>query len=365
MKEEDIPKTRFRTHEGQYEFLAMPFGLFNAPSTFQSLMKHVFHPFLRNFVLVFFDDIPIYSKTLTTHLSHVDRVLHLLSQHQLFLKQYKYSFGSSKVECLGHLVGKVDIRVDPKKIEAMKDWPHRNTIKILHVFLGLTAYYHKFVKNYGKIVAPLTALLTKNSFTWTLVDAQDFQTLNMAMCTTPVLECDSSGKVIGIVLMQEGRPLAFTSKQLFEHNLGKSIYEKEILAILHVVDIWHPYLLGKYFQIKTYHQSLKYFLEQRLSSLEKQKWVTKIFGYDYENIYKKGKYNVVLDALSRKYEDEGSLFSLSFSVLDWLQAIRQEWLHNPKSLHMIQQLQSNSSSSPRYSWLNNELRYKGHLYLSK
>jgi hypothetical protein len=123
--------------------------------------------------------------------------------------------------------------------------------------------------------------------------------------------------------------------------------------------------LGKCFQIKTDHQSLKYFLEQRLSSPEQQKWVTKLFGYDYEIIYKKGKDNVVVDALSRKYEDEGSLFSLSFIVPDWLQVVRQEWLHDPKSLHLIQQLQSNSPVSPGYSWLNDELRYKGHLYLSK
>jgi hypothetical protein len=131
----------------------------------------------------------------------------------------------------------------------------------------------------------------------------------MAMCTTPVLtlpnftktfllECDALGKGIGVVLMQEGRPLAFTNKQLSERNLGKSIYEKEMLVILHVMDLWHPYLLGKWFQIKTDHQCLKYFLKKCISSLEQQKWVTKLFGYDYAIIYKKGKYNVVADALS-------------------------------------------------------------------
>ena len=131
----------------------------------------------------------------------------------------------------------------------------------------------------------------------------------MAMCTTPVLslpdftktfvlECDASGKGTSVVLMQEGRPLAFTRKKLSKRNLGKSIYEKEMLAILHVVVLWRPYLLGKCFQMKTDHQSLKYFLEQCISSSEQQKWVTKLFGYDYEIIYKKGKDNVVADALS-------------------------------------------------------------------
>ena len=138
-----------------------------------------------------------------------------------------------------------------------------------------------------------------------------------------------------------------------------------MLVILHVVELWRPYLLGKRFQIKTDHQSLKYFLEQCISSLEKQKWVTNLFGYDYEIIYKKGKENVVVDALSQKYEDEGSLFSLSFIVPNWLQAVHQEWLQDPKSLQLIQQLQSNAPASLRYSWLHEELRYKGRLYLSK
>jgi hypothetical protein len=250
---------------------------------------------------------------------------------------------------LGHLVGKVGARVDPKKIEAMQDWPHPKTLKILCGFLGLTCYYHKFVKNYGKIMTPLTALLKKNSFTWTPTTVEAFQTLKMAMCTTPVLSlldftknfvlgCDASGKGIGVFLMKEGRPLAFTSKQLFKQNFGKSIYEKEMLAILHVVDLWHPYLLGKRFQIKTDHQSLKFFLEQRISSPEQQKWVIKLFGYDFEVIYKKDKENVVANALSQKYEDEGSLFSLFFIVPDWLKVVHQEWLHDLKSSHLKQQL---------------------------
>jgi hypothetical protein len=180
----------------------------------------------------------------TTHLAHVDRVLHLLSQHQLFLKLSKCVFGASEVEYLGHIVGKASVRVDPKNIEAMQDWSHPKTLKSLHVFLGLTCYYHKFVKNYRKIVAPLTALLKNNSFTWTPEADQAFQALKAAMCTTPVLalpdftktfvlECDAFGRGIGAVLMQDGRTLAFTSKQLSERHLGQSIYEKETLAIIY------------------------------------------------------------------------------------------------------------------------------------
>jgi hypothetical protein len=151
MKEAYIPKATFITHEDHYEFIGMPFGLCNYPSTFQSLMNHVFRPFLRHFVLVFFDDILIYIKTRTYHLAHVDRVLHLLSQHQLFLKQSKCAFGASQVDFLGHLVGKADVRVHPKNIEAMQDWPHLKTLKILRVFLGLIGYYCKFVKNLERL----------------------------------------------------------------------------------------------------------------------------------------------------------------------------------------------------------------------
>jgi hypothetical protein len=216
----------------------MSLGSRNAPSTFQSLMNHVFCPFLRQFVLVFFDDILIYSKTWQAHLAHVDQVLHLLSQHKLFLKQFKCAFGAPEIEYLGHIAGKDGVCVDPNKIEAMKDWPCPKTLQTFRGLLDLTGYYCKFVQNYRKIANPLTALLNKNAFSWTSTADQSFQVLKEAMCMTPalalpdftktfVLECDASGKSIGVVLMQDGRPLAFSTKQLFERHLGKSTYEKE------------------------------------------------------------------------------------------------------------------------------------------
>jgi hypothetical protein len=162
----------------------------------------------------------------------VDRFLHILSQHQIFLKQSKRSFGTLEVEYLGHIVGKVGVTVDPKKIEAMQDWPHPKTVKILRGFLGLTGYHCKFVKNYGNIAAHLINLLKKNYFTWTPTVDQAFQTLKEAMCTTLVLalpnftktfvlECDASRRRIRVILMQDGQPLAFTNKELSERHLGQ------------------------------------------------------------------------------------------------------------------------------------------------
>jgi hypothetical protein len=159
----------------------------------------------------------------------VDQVLHLLSQHKHFLKQSKCVFGASEVEYLGHIFGKDGVHVDLKKIEAMKDSPHPKTLKSLCGFLDLTGYYRKFVHNYGKIAAPLTALLKNNAFTWNPVVDQYFHALKEAMCmnhvlalpdfiNTFVLECDAFGKGIGVVLMQDGMPLDFTSKQLSERH---------------------------------------------------------------------------------------------------------------------------------------------------
>jgi hypothetical protein len=143
MKEEDIPKTTFRTHEVHYEFLVMPFGLMNAPSTFQGLMNSIFNPFLRKFVLLFFDDILIYSKYWEDHVRHVDRVLQLLKEQQLYVKSSKCFFGVKVVDYLGHIVFHEGVNVDPNKIKSMMDCLIPKTLKNIRGFLGLIGYYYK------------------------------------------------------------------------------------------------------------------------------------------------------------------------------------------------------------------------------
>jgi hypothetical protein len=257
------------------------------------------------------------------------------------------------------------------------EWPIPKTIKKLRGFLGLIGYYRRFVKNYGHIAAPLTNLLKKDSFHWNESANSAFERLKEAMCTTPVLatpdfkkyfivECDASGNGIGAVLMQEGRPIAFESRQLKGKNQLKPIYEKEMLAILHVVKQWRPYLMGRHFKVKTDHDSLKYFLEQRLSSEEQQKWVTKMLGYDFEIVYRKGKENVVADALSRKDEkDEDLLCALSILQEDWVEEAKEEWKNDVATRNLIQELQNDPSSLHKFCWKGDTLWHKEWLYFCK
>lgn len=187
MHEADIFKTAFRTHDGHFEFLVMPFGLMNAPSTFQAAMNSIFQPLLRKCVIVFFDDILVYSPSLSEHSQHLAAVLTLLHDHQFFVKLSKCSFGSTTVEYLGHLVTDGVLKADPSKIAAMVEWPTPTTVKQLRGFLRLTGYYRRFMAHYAMIAAPLTELLKKDAFAWSSDADKSFCSLKTAMSTAPVL----------------------------------------------------------------------------------------------------------------------------------------------------------------------------------
>jgi hypothetical protein len=164
MRPEDVHKTVFRTHDGLYEFLVMPFELCNAPATFQALMNDVLRSFLRRFVLVFFDDILIYSKSWADHLCHLRGVLSELRRHVLFVKHSKCEFGVTSVAYLGHTISAAGVAMDSTKVQAIRDWPVPRSARAVRGFLGLAGYYRKFIHNYGAMAAPLTSLLKKEGF---------------------------------------------------------------------------------------------------------------------------------------------------------------------------------------------------------
>ncbi|TYK22651.1 reverse transcriptase [Cucumis melo var. makuwa] len=243
MKDEDVEKTSFRTHEGHYEFLVMPFGLTNAPATFQSLMNQ-------------------------------DKLLRPLDI-------------------------KKGVEADGEKVKAMANWPQPNNVSELRGFLGLTGYYRRFVKDYGNIAAPLTKLLQKNGFHWSDEATAAFESLKQAMISVPVLalpdfslsftiETDASGIGLGAVLSQKGRPIAYFSQKLSPRAQAKSIYERELMAVVMAVQKWRHYVLGRKFLVISDQKALKFLVEQREVQLQFQRWLIKLLGYDFEIVYQPG-----------------------------------------------------------------------------
>ncbi|XP_035843990.1 uncharacterized protein LOC118490448 [Helianthus annuus] len=331
--EQDVCKTAFRTHEGHYEFVVMPFGLTNAPATFQSLMNDLFRTHLRKFVLVFFDDILVYSRTLDDHLQHLSTVLEILAINRLYAKLTKCCFGVAKVNYLGHVISSSGVAVDQSKVKAVLDWPTPKNAKGVRGFLGLAGYYRKFIKNFGTMAAPLHKLVGNTPFYWDAVTEEAFQQLKKSLTTTPTLglpdwskvftvECDASGVGIGAILTQQGRPIAYYSVPLEGSMLAWSTYEKEMLAIVKAVRKWRPYLLGRPFVVKTDHISLKYLLEQRVSTPAQARWLPKLMGYDFRVEYKKGVTNRGADALSR--QAELNFLAVSHVTAAWWAELQQE-----------------------------------------
>jgi ribonuclease HI len=312
IRPEDVPKTAFVTRYGQYEFTVMPFGLTNAPAYFMNLMNKVFMEELDQFVVVFIDDILVYSRSAEEHEQHLRVVLGKLRSHQLYAKFSKCEFWLQKVSFLGHVLTAEGVAVDPEKVTAVSEWKQPTSVSEIRSFLGLAGYYRRFIEGFSRIARPMTELLKKDKkFVWTEACERSFHELKERLTTAPVLVlpdirkdfvifCDASRQGLGCVLMQEGRVVAYASRQLRSHEQNYPTHDLELAAVVHALKIWRHYLIGNKCEIYTDHKSLKYIFTQPDLNLRQRRWLELIKDYDLEIHYHPGKANVVADALSRK-----------------------------------------------------------------
>eukprot|EP00253_Pinus_taeda_P030099 PITA_30099 len=286
IKDEDIAKTAFRTRYGHYEFVVLPFGLTNAPATFMCLMNGIFHPYLDQFMLIFIDDILIYSRTIEEHHEHLRIVLQTLREHQLYAKFSKCDFFKAEIQYLGHVITKDGIAVDPEKIKAIMEWLKKG--KLFH-----------WTPNCQKSFEQLKHLLTTAPILSIADPSKDY-----VLCT------DASKEGLGGVLMQEGRVIAYESRKLKEHEQKYSAYDLELAAIIHAMKMWQHYLMGRKFLLHTDHHSLTNYFSQPTLTARQARWVDFLSGFDFEIKHLQGKENKVADALHRKIHN---LYEVSFS----------------------------------------------------
>ncbi|GJT54111.1 putative reverse transcriptase domain-containing protein [Tanacetum coccineum] len=312
VREEDIPKTAFRTRYGHYEFQVMPFGLTNAPAVFMDLMNRVCKPYLDKFVIVFIDDILIYSKSKQEHEEHLKIILELLKKEELYAKFSKCEFWIPKVQFLGHVIDSEGIHVDPAKIESIKDWTSPKSPTEIRQFLGLAGYYRRFIEGFSKIAKPMTKLTQKKvKFEWGDKQEAAFQLLKQKLCSAPILAlpegsedfiayCDASKKGLGAVLMQREKVISYASRQLKIHEKNYTTHDLELGAVVFALKIWRHYLYGTKCTVFTDHKSLQHILDQKELNMRQRRWLELLSDYDCDIRYHPGKANVVADALSRK-----------------------------------------------------------------
>jgi hypothetical protein len=285
MNEGDEWKTAFKTKYGLYEWLVMPFGLTNAPSTFMRLMNHVLRAFIGRFVVVYFDDILVYSKDLNEHIEHLRYVFDVLKCEKLYANFKKCNFCMEKVIFLGYVVTTTGIEVDEEKVKAIKEWPTPKSITEVRSFHGLASFYRHFVKDFSTLAAPLTEIIKKNvGFHWGADQDNAFATIKERLCSAPVLalpnfnkafeiECDASGIGIGAVLMQDRRPIAIFSEKLSGASLKYPTYDKELYALVRALETWQHYLWPREFVIHTDHESLKHLKGQGKLNQRHARWL--------------------------------------------------------------------------------------------
>ncbi|WVZ80663.1 hypothetical protein U9M48_028120, partial [Paspalum notatum var. saurae] len=301
VQEEDIPKTTFSTRCKLYEYLVMSFGLTNAPAFFMYLMNSVFMNELNKFVVVFINDILVYSKNEKEHEEHLRKVLSRLREHKLYAKFSKCTFRLKEMAFLGHILSAKGVAVDPSKVEDVLNWKQPQT-------RVTTAASSKISLN----AKPMTALTQKNAkFAWSPKCEEAFGMLKKLLTSAPVLAqpditkpfdvyCDASGNGLGCVLMQEGRVIAYASSQLRKHEVNYPTHDLELLAVVYALKKWRHYLLGNTCHIYTDHKSLKYIFTQPELNMRQRHWLELIKYYDLEVHYHPRKANVAADALSHK-----------------------------------------------------------------
>ncbi|XP_057985426.1 uncharacterized protein LOC110653506 [Hevea brasiliensis] len=310
----DEPKMACVTRYGAYEFRIMPFGLTNAPATFCTLMNQVYHQFFDHFVVVYLDDIVVYSRTLDEHLNHLRLVFQELRKHHLFVKKEKCEFAQEEVAFRGHVVGHGQIKMDGAKVRAIEEWEPPKRVPELRSFLGLANYYRRFIPGYSHVAAPLTDLLRKDGpWKWDERVQESFDKLKQALKGEPVLRLpnftapfevhtDASDYAIGGVIMQDRHPIADESRELNDTERRYTVQEKEMTAVVHCLRTWRHYLLGSCFVVKTDNVATSYFLTQKKLSPKQARWQAFLGEFDFVMEYKPGKANLVADALSQKVE---------------------------------------------------------------
>jgi hypothetical protein len=315
----DISKTAFSTRYGLYEFTVMSFGLTNAPAYFMNLMNKVFMEYLDRFVVVFIDDILIYSKSDSDHEEHLRLVLQKLRDNQLYAKYSKCEFWIDEVPFLGNTISNGGILVDPAKVKEIMAWSVPTTVMEIRSLLGLAGYYRQFIEGFSKIAKPMTSLLEKGrEFKWDSKCQDSFHQLKLRLMSRQVLVmpdlqkgfdvyCDACGQGLGCVLMQEGHVIAYKSRQLRKHELNYPTHDLELAAVVHALKIWRHYIMGTKCQVYTGHKSLKYIFTQKDLNLRQHRWLELIKDYDLEIHYHPGKANLVADALSQKEHVHASI----------------------------------------------------------
>jgi hypothetical protein len=307
---DDCPKTAFSTPTGHYEYLVIPMGLSNAPSTFQAVMNNIFRDMLGVSVLIYLDDILVYSKTPELHAQHVKAVLARLRLHDLKAKASKCEWWQQNIKFLGHIVGAAGVQVDGSKITVVKDWPVPQSVADVRSFLGLCNYFRKFVQGFSKLARPLTLLTSaKATWHWGEAEQQCFEGLKAALVSAPVLHmpdmdkefsvvADASDFGLGAVLFQDHHPVAYWSRTMSDAEFKYHTTEKELLAVLASLEDWRCYLLDKPFKVYTDHNPNTFFQTKPHLSPRQARWSQKLAQFNFAWEFKPGNINVA-DPLSR------------------------------------------------------------------